>query len=320
MDADILYDAIGEIRDDFIRDAERKPVRLRRPSFRSLIAACITLFIIALPVSAEMRTGYVSNLLAPFYGGAQTEIVDSIGVPVGASATVGDYTLSADAVIGDRYNIAIVYSLTRTDGGKIPEGACFDGFSDWKRGGGGGGYIEHKRSQDGKTLQVIQQWTSKNRLFLFDRKFSVVFEDLVIWGEDGEKTLLAEGEWALSFTIRYEDTTVKLPVKNKKVAGGNGMVYEIERILLSPLGIHVDMTIPNPGTLGLGIMDLATDLTVSILLSDGTEVKMESANKGYSGSEDSKTYSAYFGDMFPEPIPMEQIVGIRICDTVAPVE
>lgn len=33
-----------------------------------------------------------------------------------ASVTVNGYTLTADAVIGDRYNIANVYTLTRDDG------------------------------------------------------------------------------------------------------------------------------------------------------------------------------------------------------------
>ena len=138
MNADQIYDAIGEVGDDLIQDALTVPVRSRGRLLRNLVAACLMIFLFALPVSAELRTGYISNMLAPLYGGAQTELVDSVGVPINASTTVNGYTLSADAVIGDRYNLAIVYTLRREDGGQLPEGLRFDSTSTFLRGGGSG--------------------------------------------------------------------------------------------------------------------------------------------------------------------------------------
>lgn len=73
--------------------------------------------------------GYVSNLLAPLYGSTQTELIDKIGVPIGTEAIVDDYKLTADAVIGDKYNFAVVYSLTRVGGQPLEEGLHFENYS-----------------------------------------------------------------------------------------------------------------------------------------------------------------------------------------------
>ena len=84
------------------------------------MAACIAL-VLSIALTAEATNGTVSNLLAPIFGGAQTEIVDDIGVPIGASTSVNGYTLTVDAIIGDRYSVMIAYTLSRDDGQPIPE-------------------------------------------------------------------------------------------------------------------------------------------------------------------------------------------------------
>lgn len=318
MNGEALYEAIGEIREDLILDAEKERKMLWSTPFRTLIAACFLLCLIALPVSAEMRSGYVSNLLAPLYGGTQTELVDGVGIPIDASVTVGDYTLTADAVIGDRYNIAVVYSLTRVDGGVMPEGIRFDEVEGWKQPGGGS--VSHALSEDGKTLKIIQQWTSHTRLFGFDRNFHVVCRDLILWNQ-GESTLLAEGEWALAFVIRYQDTTTNVPVRNLKVTGWDGGKYTIKKLQISPFGLHMELKVPNPLNLG-GEIGKYYDyhIPVELLLTDGSTVTLEHEAVGYHGSYEKQTFQAEYDNMFEEPIPVEQIAGIRICDTLVPVE
>lgn len=49
-------------------------------------------------------------------GAAETEIIDQIGYPIGASATSNGVTITADAIVGDTYSYAIVYSIRRDDG------------------------------------------------------------------------------------------------------------------------------------------------------------------------------------------------------------
>lgn len=320
MKADKLYDAIGEIREDLIADAEAVPFRPRRRWLPNLAAACLTVCLLAIPVSAEVTTGYISNLLAPIYGMAQTELVDSVGVPIGASATVEGYTLTADAVIGDRYNIAIVYTLRREDGGILPEGICFDGgWGLMAQGrGSGGGSFSFARSEDGRTLTVTEEWTSSRRLFLWSRKADVTFRDLVYEAENGEWILLQEGSWNLKFTIRYKDTTVDLPVRDLEITSSGGKGYTIHRVRLSPFGLHMSLTVPNPDYDG-SAAGSEQDFTVSLRLADGTVMEAEDWNMSRSGSLNEPTQQGTFGTSFPVPIPLEDIEALLICGTEVPV-
>lgn len=319
MNGEILYDALGEIREEFIQDAEAAGKKSHRSPFRSLIAAVLALCVLALPVSAEVQTGYISNLLAPFYGEAQTELVDSIGVPIDASVTVNGYTLTADAVIGDRYNIAIVYSLTREDGGLFPKYACFDDVGVWDT--AGSGYYSHQLSEDKTVLKILSQWTSHRRLFFINRNHRAVFHDLII-REDGKETLLAEGTWELDFVIRYEDTTKSIPCRGLQITDEQGNVYQMKRLQLSPFGIHADMKAPNPYLKGLAEKGITYQypIEVAILLADGTEVVLDDASMGHHGKTEGETFQVQYDNMFDEPIPVDTIKAIRICDTVVPVD
>ena len=51
-------------------------------------------------------------------GGApsQTEVIDKIGRPIGASAVSNGVAITADAVIGDNEHCVAVFSIARTDG------------------------------------------------------------------------------------------------------------------------------------------------------------------------------------------------------------
>ena len=94
--------------------AQAAPRRKRRPIGRTaLIAACLT---VVLAVSAG-ATGVLKSAIdvfSPIFGGsaAQTEIIDKIGYPVGASDTDNGVTITADAVMGDRYNAVIIYTIS----------------------------------------------------------------------------------------------------------------------------------------------------------------------------------------------------------------
>ena len=61
------------------------------------------------------------EVFSPLFGGApaQTEIIDKIGYPVGASDTDNGVTVTADAVMGDAYNAVIVYTISRDDGTRL---------------------------------------------------------------------------------------------------------------------------------------------------------------------------------------------------------
>ena len=50
---------------------------------------------------------------------ADTEVIDEIGRPIGASDTVNGVTVTADAILFDGYNYLISYTLEKEDGGSF---------------------------------------------------------------------------------------------------------------------------------------------------------------------------------------------------------
>lgn len=319
MNTETLYAAIGEIREDYIVDAETAFGRAHRPVWKMLAAAGLAVVLLALPVRAEMANGYVSNLLAPLYGSAQTELVDKIGVPVDASVTVGGYTLTADAIIGDRYNIAIVYTLSREDGSPVGDGLHFAEHAGFVGSGGGGGWYGYEPSADGTTLQIIEVWTSSGGLFL-NRNATFRFRDLMRFDEELQEDVpVQEGEWQLQFAVRYEDTSVRIPLGDGKVTDAEGTEYEIRKVLLSPVGIHIDFTAPNPHTDDTFIESLGRAFSVSLRLSDGTILAIEDRNLGTRGSEKSAVYTVDFGALFDEPVRLETVKAVIICGMELPV-
>ena len=311
----MLYDAIGEISTEYIEDAENEPP-LRLPiAFRSVVAVLVAVIMLAVPVSAEMVNGYVSNLFAPLYGVAQTELVDQIGVPIGATITLGDYCLTADAVIGDRYNIAIVYSLTRNDGGQLDEGINFANYSNSLQKGNGVGMYNFCMSDDKTTCYIADVWTAAGSLFL-DRMAEVTFTDIMIFDSiTQENKLLQAGEWSLKFTVRYEDSSVTIPTTDTVIKDARGKEYIIHQMIVSPIGIHLDITAPNPHINGFDNTFQFGDISLAIVLCDGTVQDVENLNFETHGDMNAEMHEANVGALFNEPIPLNQIEKIVVCDT-----
>lgn len=303
----------------------------KRHPIRRMVILVTAAALLTMTVGAELTAGSVSNLLAPLYGSAQTELVNSVGYPVDASATVNGYTLTADAVIGDRYNIAVVYTLTREDGQPIPKSVSFSDHSNsyfsFNTGSGSWHYCKNQELPDNQ-LQIVEQWTSSDILPFF-RNLHVTFEDLVVWdSETRESSILAEGIWELSFTARYQDTTVNVPADDLTVTDSDGTEYQIRKILLSPLGVHMDLKFSPANADSLSDEELRAfhtqpthdTFTVSLQLEDGTDLALEDCNFSSSGAVDALERRGDYGAFFDQPIPLENIQALVICGTEVPVE
>ncbi len=321
MKSDTLLDAIGDAREEYVNDVRnyqpRRRLKIKRFFQRpAAIAACLAVILtLAIPVSAEIINGYVSNLLAPLYGNAKTEIVDQIGRPINASATVGNYTITADAVIGDRYNMAIVYSLTRTDGGQLEKGLSFEDYNNTaKRGTWGGSYSFHL-SDDKRVLQIVEEWTAANRLRL-NRSATVTFTNLMLYNEDTEeKVLLEEGTWELKFTIRYEDSSVKIPDDDVVFNDTQGNEYTVHNIIISPIGVHLDLTGPNWTKFFSPEEFPMKYITMSLVLQNGDVITIDDKNLESHGDLEDDRHRANLGATFENPIPLDQMKELVICGT-----
>lgn len=307
-----LYDAITEIHDEYIFDAENATKKNHSFRWKPLVAAVLVVVLLAIPVSAEVVNGYVSNLLAPLFGGAQTEIVDKIGKPIGATVTADGYTLTADAVIGDQYNVAIVYTLSRDDGQPIPEGTH---FAEWDTdiiwgASGGGSLTQVKNEEDPSKLHFIESWSRESPLI--GRYVSAYFSELEIYNENGEDIPIADGPWELKYTLRYEDTSVNIPVNALKVTDTNGKNYQINKISISNVGLRLEGVIFDPQWRGeppFGAFE------VCVRTKDGTVTLLEDTNAGGGYSVGDKTAKFHFNAMFEIPFELKEIEALIICGT-----
>ena len=309
MSKNQILDSLGRIDDEVIQNVNEARVA-RKPKLQvrrwAALAACFAL-IISMALTAEATNGTVSNLLAPLFGGAQTEIVDKIGVPIGASASVNGYTLTMDAIIGDRYSVMVAYTLSRDDGQAIPENISFEHSEIWASG------YRTKIVIDDENPSIAHFHGRVHRNTpLVGRIATNSFSNLIIRNGDEEEIIVAEGTWEITFTIRYPDATEDLRVKNFDVTDEGGRKYEVKEILLSPVGIHLDMVFYEPEYDG-GIFK---DFSVSMIMTDGTELPLPDGGGGGGWTEGDKKADVDYYAEFDVPIPREDIKAIVICGTV----
>ena len=305
MSKDQILDSLGRIDDDVIQKVnDARNVRKPKMQVRrwAALAACFAL-IISMALTAEATNGTVSNLLAPLFGGAQTEIVDKIGVPIGASTSVNGYTLTMDAIIGDRYSVMVAYTLSRDDGQPIPENIDFR-----RRGFSGSGYgTKILIDEDDPSIAHFHlRWRRNDPII--GRIVTATFIDLIIDGGEND-VIHAEGTWEIKYTLRYPDSTEELPVKPFEVLDDGGRRFKVEGIMLSPLGIHLDLIFFAPDYEG-GVFK---DFTMSLVMTDGTEMLLNDGGGGGSWKDGDKKADVDYYAEFDIPIPREDIKEIVIC-------
>lgn len=305
-----------ELIDEAIGSNERKKKVFNFKIFWT-VAASIAI-IAGLLLTAEATNGGVSNALAPLFNMAQTELVDDVGVPVGVSATADGYTLTADAAIGDRYNVAVVYTLTRDDGQPIPEIVTFNNWNSdlTNKVSGAGGSLHRVADKDHPNkMHFVETWSVSGSIF--NRYITVDFSDLEFKTENGDWETIAEGPWELSYTLRYKDSTIKVPAVSTKVTDIEGKEYIIKKIQLSPFGIHIDGKWLHPV---MGEDNNMHCFSVKICKTDGEIIELEDRNIRWGFGEKSKAARFDYSAMFPEPILTDNVESLIICDTEFPVK
>lgn len=321
MTPDKLLDAVGEISGEKIKRArENLPLRNVRIKW-GLVAACVPLMVMGW---AEAASGSVSNLLAPVCGGARTEIIDYIGRPVGASVTAEGYTITAEAVMGDRQNLAVVYTLTRDDGEPLPERLEFEEYCNSAQAGSGGGIFGVSQSDDLPENQARIVADGDSEFLLFWHQAKVRFRNLRTPGEgEHEYETIAEGPWELNFTLRYPDTTVNVPLDGKLVVrDAENREYIISKIQVSAFAVQMKLTAPNPDYLQperRGAASLLKDFPVSVRLRNGDELKPQLSASTH-GNVDEPTLKVCYNGRFPEPITPSEMESLIICGAEIPIE
>ena len=281
-------------------------------------AAAIATMALALGLGgiAYAAGGFVNvpQFVSHLFGGdsAKVEIVDSVGHPVGVAQSVNGVTVSADAVIGDKNNIAVVFSISKDDGTPfefetLEDGLIPLGFSDdlnislplfSSYGATGSSYFYDEDPTD-NAIQLVETRTyesdGESEISLVGRMLTANFSDLTYYGDDGSVAVVAPGDWKLSFPLNYEDTTREL--ETGQAFEVNGMPATIDQLSISPIALHVTYTVDQKaewtstesGKLSdhdSKLMDSLLGIEVSVTMNDGTTLKMGQPTGGRVGEGD----------------------------------
>ena len=333
MKALTFYQMLGEADEEMVADAHSR--RKRRGHFRvlPLLAAALALLLMG---ATEATRGSVSNLFAPLYGSNRTEIVNGVGRPVSASATADGYTITAEAVIGDRHTFAIIYTLTRDDGAPIPDYIAFDDWSNSLLLGSVGG-IRGAVEAEGlpaNQKRLMEQWELGTPMLW--RHAHITFSGLRRQAENGTPCngpLLAAGPWELDFSLRYTDATrnVSIP-KNMVVTDENGRQYAISKVQISPFGIHVDLTTPNPSAgyanyeayRAAGRPDedqeYLPDFTIALKMRDGFESPRLGKSVASRSTFGEPSQKSSVNAHFDVPVLPEEVEAVVLCGTEVPIQ
>lgn len=334
---------------DTMERPEQAPETRRRVRRLPRIAVIGVAAALALGVGAS-ATGVLKTAGEAFAGvfgpTADTEIIDKIGRPVGASDTDNGVTVTADAIIGDKYHYAVTYSIAKEDG------TAFDidltdivgtnllpmGFADWDTslmgyfgGAHGGSYFYDADPADNAIQYVETREISDGEVR--GHAVRAKFSDLCVYAENDagelERRVIAEGDWSLKFNLDFEDASVSLPAGQTFEL--NGMNAVIDEITLSPLALRVDYTVDSAvqwdenAQSGRQSEHDSAQMhkyfeSVQILVNrkDGASIDLSNAG-GSIGPEGGKTVCQK-GDIFTEIIPIEEIASLTVAGMEIPVQ
>lgn len=231
--------------------AGRTEVKRRRPVFRTALIAAAVAAVLVVGSSAAGILPAPVDIFAPLFGGsvAQTEVIDKIGHPIGASDSCKGITISADAIMGDEYNAVIVYTISRDDGERFfPEGENLDsrmlmmggfGGASWARGGsiGASWFVDQDPEDD--RIQMIE--TTSSDVPLTHGTADTEFEDLRIWNPETDRDeVLYPGKWRLRFEVDYEDCSIHLG--GGETFSQDDLNFTIDELTISPIAVRVAYT------------------------------------------------------------------------------
>ena len=330
---------------DTMERPEQAPETRRRVRRMPRIAVIGVAAALALGVGAS-ATGVLKTAGEAFAGvfgpTADTEIIDKIGRPVGASDTDNGVTVTADAIIGDKYHYAVTYSIAKVDGtafdidltntvgdGVLPLtfGEEDTSLSGYYGGTHGGSYFYDADPADNAIQYVETREVSDGEVR--GHTVRAKFTDLCVFDEDMNRIVIAEGDWSFKFNLDFEDTSVSLPAGQTFEL--NGMNAVIDEITLSPLALRVDYTVDSTvqwdenAQSGRQSEHDSAQMhkyfeSVQILVNrkDGASIDLSNAG-GSIRPEGGKTVCQK-GDIFTEIIPIEEIASLTVAGMEIPVQ
>lgn len=324
----------------------RKPRIARHPVRTAARIAAVTavLAIVIGGAGTAMATGVLplpSDMLSDIFDGpaSQTEIIDRIGRPVGASCSNNGVTVTADAIMGDKDMVTIAYTLTFDDPAALKKlsepgengtiAGSVDGnvYVDGEHGGQGQSWLIDKNPND-SSIQYFAQFSVESP-GLMGRTVRTHINSLVVpraGKELPEYKKILTGPWDLKFQLNYEDTSVTIPAP--KSVNFNGTKATIQEATVSCVGVSVRYNIDrsiehdnNSGKMSQNMeesMDAVGNIPLIVTFKDG-HVEDATSHSGYFANKlDNGTTDVHKTWPFSQVCDTDKIASVQIGDTVIP--
>lgn len=324
----------------------RKPRIARHPvrTVARIAAVTAVLAIVIGGAGTAMATGVLplpSDMLSDIFDGpaSQTEIIDRIGRPVGASCSNNGVTVTADAIMGDKDMVTIAYTLTFDDPAALKKlsepgengtiAGSVDGnvYVDGEHGGQGQSWLIDKNPND-SSIQYFAQFSVESP-GLMGRTVRTHINSLVVpraGKELPEYKKILTGPWDLKFQLNYEDTSVTIPAP--KSVNFNGTKATIQEATVSCVGVSVRYNIDrsiehdnNSGKMSQNIeesMDAVGNIPLIVTFKDG-HVEDATSHSGYFANKlDNGTTDVHKTWPFSQVCDTDKIASVQIGDTVIP--
>lgn len=324
----------------------RKPRIARHPirTVARIAAVTAVLAIVIGGAGTAMATGVLplpSDMLSDIFDGpaSQTEIIDRIGRPVGASCSNNGVTVTADAIMGDKDMVTIAYTLTFDDPAALKKlsepgengtiAGSVDGnvYVDGEHGGQGQSWLIDKNPND-SSIQYFAQFSAESP-GLMGRTVRTHINSLVVpraGKELPEYKKILTGPWDLKFQLNYEDTSVTIPAP--KSVNFNGTKATIQEATVSCVGVSVRYNIDrsiehdnNSGKMSQNMeesMDAVGNIPLIVTFKDG-HVEDATSHSGYFANKlDNGTTDVHKTWPFSQVCDTDKIASVQIGDTVIP--
>lgn len=324
----------------------RKPRIARHPvrTVARIAAVTAVLTIVIGGAGTAMATGVLplpSDMLSDIFDGpaSQTEIIDRIGRPVGASCSNNGVTVTADAIMGDKDMVTITYTLTFDDPAALKKlsepgengtiAGSVDGnvYVDGEHGGQGQSWLIDKNPND-SSIQYFAQFSVESP-GLMGRTVRTHINSLVVpraGKELPEYKKILTGPWDLKFQLNYEDTSVTIPAP--KSVNFNGTKATIQEATVSCVGVSVRYNIDrsiehdnNSGKMSQNMeesMDAVGNIPLIVTFKDG-HVEDATSHSGYFANKlDNGTTDVHKTWPFSQVCDTDKIASVQIGDTVIP--
>lgn len=324
----------------------RKPRIARHPvrTVARIAAVTAVLAIVIGGAGTAMATGVLplpSDMLSDIFDGpaSQTEIIDRIGRPVGASCSNNGVTVTADAIMGDKDMVTIAYTLTFDDpaalkrlsepgeNGTIAGSVDGNVYVDGEHGGQGQSWLIDKNPND-SSIQYFAQFSVESP-GLMGRTVRTHINSLVVpraGKELPEYKKILTGPWDLKFQLNYEDTSVTIPAP--KSVNFNGTKATIQEATVSCVGVSVRYNIDrsiehdnNSGKMSQNMeesMDAVGNMPLIVTFKDG-HVEDATSHSGYFANKlDNGTTDVHKTWPFSQVCDTDKIASVQIGDTVIP--